>query len=176
MRTLWLLIGMALLAGALAFGAIACDGGGEEEEPTPGVTAPLPTLEPTPTPEEATPTEGATPGVSGEALELTLAEVAGSGVTGSATLTPTDGTTEVAVTIDGGLAEGEYLLHIHQGTCAAQGAFVEALLPNLIAQPDGSAEGTAETTQTLDTLTATDHYLVVFDQNTPLACADIAAS
>lgn len=176
MHARWLLVGTIVLASVLAGAAIACGDGEEEAPPTPSPTAALPTLEPSPTPEAATtPTEGATPGVSGETLKLTLAEVAASGVTGSATLTPADGTTEVSVSVEGLPGEGPYLLHIHQGTCQQQGPFVQAL-EDLAPDAAGSAESTSSVNRSLDTLTSDAHYLVVFDQNTPLACADIEVS
>jgi Cu/Zn superoxide dismutase len=163
MRKLWLAIGIMVLAGLLATGAAACDdeeGGGDEE-----ATATAPS---------ETPAGSPTTSASGEAVEVTLAEQGGSGVTGSATLTPNGSATDVAVTVDG-LEQGTYLLHVHVGACEQPGEFVEAL-PDLAPDADGAAEGAGSASQALDTLTDGQHYLVVFEGDTPLSCGNIEAA
>ena len=69
------------------------------------------------TDEEATPEEAdADDAVDGAALTLTMEEIDGSGVSGTAALsTDEDGNTTVVLALDG--ATGSHPAHIHEGTC-----------------------------------------------------------
>ena len=79
-------------------------------------------------------------GGAGE-LTVTLSEMEGSGVTGTATLTEDDdGTTRVLVSMEG-LPEEPHANHIHHVTCDNQGA-VHLTLEELQAGADGVAEAT----------------------------------
>ncbi|MCH8920397.1 MAG: hypothetical protein IIA23_06775 [Chloroflexi bacterium] len=113
MRKNWLLLGIGLVVAVLAVAAVACDD--DDDDDNGGG-------------------DGAT------TLSATLSEVDGNGVTGSATLTEADGTTEVVVTMEG-LPEGPHANHLHHGTCDAQGE-VHVTLEELQADADGDATAT----------------------------------
>ena len=176
MRKHWLLIGTAVVAGALALGAIACsddDDDGDADQPT-ATEASGATVEPTAA-ETAEATSDGTP--SAEAIEVPLAAVDASGVTGTATLAATDGGgTEVSITIDGGLTEGDHQNHIHgPGTCAGELADVEETLTTLTADATGAA-GPTTTTLTDDPEHFQDgtHYFAVHGADgAVVACGDI---
>ena len=113
MRKNWLLLGIGLVVAVLAVAAVACDD--DDDDDNGGG-------------------DGAT------TLSATLSEVDGNGVTGSATLTEADGTTEVVVTMEG-LPEGPHANHLHHGTCDDQGE-VHVTLEELQADADGDATAT----------------------------------
>jgi hypothetical protein len=177
MKKRWFLIGVAALTLVLALGAIAC----EDDEDDGDSTATEPAAE-TPADGE-TPAAGATePAAGGDAVEVTMNEEAGSGVTGSATLTSGTSGTAVEVTIDAGLAEGTHASHIHTGTCAAQGP-VETALQSV--EADASGGGTASTpesgvTTPLATLQDGNHYIAVHDLEAAggavVSCGDIPSA
>jgi Cu/Zn superoxide dismutase len=109
-----------------------------------------------------------------------MAENEGSGVTGSATLTPGEEGVVVEVTIDSGLAEGVHASHIHTGTCAAQGP-IETELSDITA--DASGGGTATTleegvTTELAVLQDGNHFIAVYDRSVGaiVSCGDIPAA
>jgi hypothetical protein len=177
MRKYWLLLAAGVLAALFAIGAVACDddenggdatptqpAGGEE----PSATEPAGDIE-TPTTEDG--------GAAGETIDVTLAEVSGSGVTGSATLTPTDaGGTDVEVTIDGGLEEGSHLSHIHTGTCASPGN-PETTLTNVEADATGAGSATTNLTEAPSDFTDGNHYIAVHDLAAAVVtCGDIPAA
>src|SRR3990170_2670007 len=133
----WLLLGATLLMAVLAVAFVACgDDEDEEEEATPTTAEEIETTPAGETPAE-TPPAGETPA---ETSEVTLVADPGyEDVAGTATLTGVNGSTEVAVSIDGGLEEGSHQNHIHAGTCESRGD-VEEPLTNLEAGAEGSAE------------------------------------
>ncbi len=88
MRTRWLLIGVGLLTAVLAIGAAACDDDEDEDE--------VPT---------ATVVEGEMTPVDAEPTTITLEEVGGSGIAGTATLTALGNDIEVELDLTG-LQEG----------------------------------------------------------------------
>jgi hypothetical protein len=95
-----LLIALAVFCAVLAASAIACSndnnaGGGAVQTPAKG-----------------TPAEGARPGASGEPVYVTIQEVDGSGVSGTATLVQTEHGLEVEVSVSSP-TPGKYQAHIH---------------------------------------------------------------
>ncbi len=115
MRKNWLLIGIGLLVSVLAIAAVGCgdddDDGGNDDD-----------------------------GGDATALTATLAEMDGSGVTGTAALTEADdGATQVVVDMAG--LDGTHANHLHHGSCDAQGE-VHVTLVEL--QADGAATTTFE--------------------------------
>jgi hypothetical protein len=167
MKKRWFLIGVAVLAAALALGAVACED--DEEDGGGGATATQPAGE--------TPPAGETePAAGGDTADVTMNEEAGSGVTGSATLTGGAAGTTVEVTIDAGLEEGSHASHIHVGTCAAQGD-VETALQNVEADASGAGTATtpeAEVTTPLATLQDGNHYIAVHAlDGSVVSCGDI---
>jgi hypothetical protein len=181
MKKPWLLIGIALAAGALALGAVACgddddDGGGNGEEPTATEAAPAEEATPTEAAGE-TPEDGETPSAEGETIDVILAESEGSGVTGLATITTTDAGFDVELSIDGGLTEGEHANHIHVGTCEARGDVVETLTP-LQADASGAVEATSTSIASplADFTTGNNYFAVHATDGTVVACGDIPAA
>ncbi len=170
MRRHWLLMGVALLSSGLALAAIACgdDDGGDGGYPTA-------TTEPA---GEATATTA--PSAGGEPVDVTINEVDGSGVTGSATLTPKpDGGFAVDVTVDGNLEEGTHASHIHQGsTCASPTAPVAVPLSDV--EADASGAGTATTniadTPLSDFQDGNSYVAVHALDGAVVGCADIPAA
>jgi len=172
MHKRWLLLGATLLMAVLAVAFVAC-GDDEDEE-----------VEPTPTAEEIeTPPAGETPAETpapgAEIAPITMNEVNGSGVTGSATITetgvnvavPSPGHTQVVVTIDGGLEPGSHLSHVN--------------LSNVEAGEDGA--GIANTSDPLppeggepppfSEWLEDEHYVAVHALNGDVvACGDVVAA
>ena len=106
---------------------------------------------------------------------LACAAAAGSGVTGSATLTPGD-RIEIVVTIDGGLEEGSHESHIHQGACLAAGGSVEFSLNNVEADSSGTGYASSRHFDAvlLPYLQDGNHYISVHDHAGPIVtCGDI---
>jgi hypothetical protein len=102
-------------------------------------------------------------------------EFTGSGVSGSATVTPGD-PIAVEVTIDGGLEAGSHASHIHQGTCSGSGGSVQFNLTNV--EADSTGAGTASSTLASGVLLADlqdgNHYIAVHDlANAMVTCGDI---
>ena len=112
MRKNWLLLGIGLVVAVLAVAAVACSD--DDDDDNGGG-------------------DGAT------TLSASLSEVDGNGVTGSATLTEADGTTEVVVEMAG--LDGTHANHLHHGDCDAQGE-VHVTLTELEADADGDATAT----------------------------------
>jgi hypothetical protein len=109
---------------------------------------------------------------------MTMNEFTGSGVTGSATITPGD-RIQIEVTIDGGLEEGSHESHIHQGACSASGGSVEFSLTNV--EADASGAGYASSTHFDGVLLAYlqdgNHYIAVHDHAGPMVtCGDIPSA
>ncbi len=181
MKKHWLLIGTLLVAAALSFGAIAC-GDDEDEDGGAAPTATVAEEEPTATVEEA-----GTPSAAEEIAPITMNEVAGSGVTGSATITETDtGGTEVVVTIDGALEyPGSHQSHIHHGNCSDPTGEIHVNLNNVEAGTDGSGTATTEDPEALDGSgppdfshwLAREHYVAVHAlDGSVVACGDVIAA
>ncbi len=162
MRKHWLLIGIGLFIAIFAFAAVACDDDDDEDN-------------------------GDSNG--GEPTEISSAQIAGivlsaledSGVTGSATIVDVDGNTVVTVTVDGGLEEGAHANHIHDGSCADQGA------PHVtLVELEADASGSAATTETTGYAEGDpgfahwleeDHYVAVHDLGgAVVACGDATAA
>ena len=172
MRRYLLLLGAALLTAAFAVGAVACD---DDEDGSAEATATDTSAEqPTDTAGSEAPTATSEDaGATADTVDVTLAAVGASGVSGSATLTPTDAGFDVEVTVDGGLEEGSHLSHIHSGTCASPGA-PETNLTNVEANASGA--GTASTSIAAQLSSAQDgaHYVAVHDlAGTVVTCGDI---
>ncbi len=167
MRKNWLLIAIGLLTAVLAIGAIACN---DDDDDGDGGADPTATEEGA----EATATEEETTDADGQS-SMTLSEVNGSGVTGSATLSDTEPGTEVVVTVDGGLEEGSHANHVHEGTCDAIGDIGEPL-ENLEAGPDGSAPATTTMTAAVfDHLLEDGHLVAVHAlDGSFVACGEIS--
>src|SRR3990172_945483 len=190
MRKNWLLVGVALLMAALAIGAIAY--GDDEEEG--GGTTPAATSEADETPVAGeTPVTGETPAPGAEIAPITMNEVNGSGVTGSATITetgvnvavPSPGHTQVVVIIDGGLEPGSHLSHIHHGNCTDPTGEVHVNLTNVDAGAD--CAGIANTSDPLPAAGGDpppfsewledEHYVAVHALNGDVvACGDVVAA
>ena len=180
MKKPWILGLVGLIAIILAIGAVACNDD-EEDNGNGGETPPqaTATVEATPVSTSADQTPSATSSGTPQAaapVDVTLNEVGGSGVTGTATLSEgaTAGTTAVEVVVDGGLTEGEHQNHIHTGTCEAQGDVVQALTP-LQAGADGSATGTTPAVPAeLSTFEGGSNYVAVHaTDGTVVACGNI---
>lgn len=92
---------------------------------------------------------------AGDEVTVELAEEAGSGQTGTATLTAEGEQTTVAISIDGDPVSDSQPAHIHEGNCGddlnPEPAFG---LPNVA---DGSSETTVDVS--LDTLTSSDYAI-----------------
>jgi hypothetical protein len=109
----------------------------------------------------------------GDEVTVSLAEVAGSGQTGTATLTAEGEGTRVSITIDGDPVSPSQPAHIHEGSCEADLNPEPAYgLPNV---DDGTSESTVDVT--LDSLTASDYAINLHMSNEDLttytSCGDI---
>ena len=181
MRKIWLLLGVALLGAMLALGAVACgdDDDDDGEEPTSTAEIEVPT-EP-----EATQPASETPEASAEIAPITMNEVDGSGVSGSATMTETaTGGTDVEVTIDGSLEEGSHQSHLHHGNCSDPTGEIHTTLTSVEAGADGSgsASTTVETADDPDNppfshWLAREHYVAVHAlDGAVVSCGDVVAA
>ncbi len=168
MRKYGLILMVALLATGLVLGAVACS---KKKKTTVQPTATTVKATAT-TAEYTTPTPGGTPQASAP-ITITLNDMGGSGVTGTATLTDMGTTTDVDVTIDGGLTPGTHMNHIHTGTCAAQGPILENL-ENLEAAADGSVPSTSTViAKPLSDFDDGNHYVAAHaTDGTVVACGD----
>jgi hypothetical protein len=170
----WLLIGVVALTTVLAMGAVACE---DDDDGNGDATATQPAGE-TPAGEtpagDATPTESA---AGGDAVEVTINEVDGSGVTGTATLTPTDSGFDAEVSAEG-LEEGTHASHIHQGsTCADPTAGVAEPLGDVVADAAGSGTGNISSTNQLSTYQDGNSYVAVHAlDGSVVGCGDIPAA
>jgi len=187
MRKIWLLLGVTLLGAMLALGAIAC-GDDDKKDDNGGTTPDAATATEAagqPTEADATQPASDTPEPGAEIAPITMNEVDGSGVTGSATMTETaTGGTDVEVTIDGSLEEGSHQSHLHHGTCATQPGEIHTTLTSVEAGADGSgsASSTIETADNPDNppfshWLAREHYLAVHKlDGTLVSCGDVVAA
>ena len=110
---------------------------------------------------------------AGDSVTVALSEEAGSGQTGTATLTADGEQTTVSIEIDGGPVSESQPAHIHEGSCGddlnPEPAFG---LPNVT---DGSSEATVEIS--LEDLQASDYAINLHMSDEDLAtytsCGDI---
>ena len=178
MRKYWMFIGVAIIAGALALGAIACgddddDSNGAGAEPT----ATAQEAAPTEPPAGETPTDGETP-ADGVTIDVILeADPGYEDVAGAASITETAAGFDVEMTIDAGLEPGQHQNHIHAGTCASRGDVVVPLTA-LEADADGATTATLTSVdQQLSDFTAGANYFAVHAiDGTVVACGDIPAA
>ncbi len=151
MRKNWLLIGIGLLVGILAMTAVAC---GDDDDDGDG---------------------GDDGGGDAAALAATIAEIDGSGGTGTATLTEAaDGSTEVVVDMAG--LSGAHANHLHHGSCDAQGE-VHVTLEVLQAGADGSVTATSTFAEPELAHFETGHYVAVHEVDGEpgivISCGDV---
>jgi hypothetical protein len=151
MRKNWLLIGIGLLVGVLAMTAVAC---GDDDDDGDG---------------------GEDDGGDVAALAATIAEVDGSGGTGTAALTEAaDGSTEVVVDMAGLI--GAHANHLHHGSCDAQGE-VHVTLEVLQAGTDGSVTATSTFADPELAHFETGHYVAVHEADGApgpvISCGDV---
>ncbi len=101
-----------------------------------------------------------------------LSEVNGSGVTGEAMAMHSDDAVVMVIDVEGLPEEGEYAVHIHEGTCAEGGPVAEPLNP-IMGLGDGT--GTSTTTLEPDAIPEDEpHFIQVHGEGgTPIACGDI---
>lgn len=123
---------------------------------------------------EVTP-EPAEPGMGTDEITehtVQLAAIDDSGVSGDATGMLTEDALVVMIEVEGLPAEGEYAVHIHNGTCAEGGQVAVALDPVI-----GLSDGTGASTTTLEPDEidqSTPHFVqVVGEGGTPVACGDM---
>jgi hypothetical protein len=111
---------------------------------------------------------------AGDAVTVQLSEVAGSGQTGTATLTPEGEQTRVVVEIDGDPVSDSQPAHIHEGTCDDLTPEPAYGLPNVSA---GSSETTVDAT--LDSLTSGTYAINLHmsddDLTTYTSCGNISS-
>jgi hypothetical protein len=107
-----------------------------------------------------------------ETLEVDLEAVNESGITGNARLTPSDGQTQVELTLSGAAEGAQYTAHIHRGDCGNDVGVV-ADLGAITASTDE-----AQLTTTIDEslLDPVDHYFVQVHgaDEAPVACANLS--
>jgi predicted lipoprotein with Yx(FWY)xxD motif len=187
MRKPWTLIGISVLMAALTVAAIGCSSDNKKDTGA-GATA-TEVVSETP---RATQSATGTPAPGAEIAPITMNEVNGSGVTGSATITETGvnvavaspGHTQVVVTIDGGLEPGSHLSHIHHGNCSNPTGEIHVNLTNVEAGADGA--GIALTSDPVPAAggepppfshwLAREHYVAVHALNGDVvSCGDVVA-
>ena len=174
MRKNWFFIGIAMLMAVLALGAVACDGD-EDGAPTdtPALELPTDTPEADETPEATEPAETPSPEAGSETRAI-LFPVGDSAVSGDATLAPSDGGTQVEVSVSGGLEPGSHASHIHTGTCDSPGA-PETTLSEV--EADASGAGDASTTiadRPIEDFEDGNHYVAVHNlAGAVVTCGDI---
>jgi hypothetical protein len=91
---------------------------------------------------------------SGDEVSVTLGETAGSGQTGTATLTAEGDQTRVVIEVDGDPVSDSQPAHIHEGTCDALTPEPAFGLPNVA---DGRSEATVDVS--LESLTSSDYAI-----------------
>ncbi len=112
---------------------------------------------------------------SGDEVTVELSEEAGSGQTGTATLTADGEQTRVVIEIDGDPVSESQPAHIHEGSCG------DDLNPEPLYGLPNVADGTSDTTVdvSLDTLTNSDYAINLHmsdeDLETYTSCGDIAS-
>lgn len=91
-------------------------------------------------------------------VTVSMTASGGSGVTGSAVLTPQGSQTQVVVTIQGAPPNGTHVNHIHNGTCAQQGG-IAFPLADLKVDANGRATATSTVNATLASLQGGANYV-----------------
>lgn len=104
-----------------------------------------------------------------------ISPLAGSGVQGSFTITPSAAGLEIRIEVEGLPEAAEFAAHVHRGVCA-EGGPVAALLTSVIGGEDGS--GSSVSTVPADQLPPTDPLFVQIHgvSGAPIACGDIVES
>ncbi len=152
----------AAVGAGLAFGLVACGGGGNQAA-TQGSSAAQPAAQPS-----------ASQASTGK--QIPLVPLNDSGVNGSVTLTPQGDSLVVAVNVTG-LPDGAgaYPSHIHEGTCANPGTVVQPL--NSV-QADSTGVGHATTTVAASVLAQGQQHLVMVHRKdgSMASCAELPAS
>ncbi len=112
-------------------------------------------------------------------VNVTLAALHSSGITGTVTLTRKGDSTEVAETLTGGRNGTKYPSHIHSGTCAKAGAPVVTLSTVDVGKDRSGSATTMVLTAALDSARAKFGSLLVQSHNPrgmrPVACGEIPA-
>ncbi|MGE5619461.1 MAG: hypothetical protein ACM3US_09400 [Sphingomonadaceae bacterium] len=93
-----------------------------------------------------------------QTVTVAINPVGGSGVSGTATLTGMDGTTQVALNVSGFQPNTSHATHFHVGTCANPGSIVIDL-PTLTADANGNASATATVNASLASLMDGNHLV-----------------
>lgn len=107
-----------------------------------------------------------------EPLQVDLETVNESGITGNARLTPSDGRTQVELTLSGAAEGARYTAHIHAGDCGNDLGIVADLGAITVSTDE------AHLTTTIDEslLDPVDHYFVQVHgaDEAPVACANLS--
>ncbi len=93
-----------------------------------------------------------------QTVTVPINPVAGSGVSGTATLTAVGNTTTVSLSVSGFAPNTSHATHIHTGTCANPGGIVIDL-PTLTADASGAASATATVNASLASLMDGNHII-----------------
>lgn len=151
----WLLLGLPLVLAACG----ANDTDAEEDDPTDGAAADSASAAAAVPPAPAT-MDTAHAAMAPQMVPMTA--LAGSGVTGEATLSEAAGQTQIAVRLAGFQPSSSHSGHVHQGTCDAPGAPV-APLQDIAA--DASGAGTATSTVAIPTSVAMNgQHIIAYHQ------------
>jgi len=112
-------------------------------------------------------------------VNVTLAAMHRSRITGTATLTRKGDSTEVAETLTGARPGTKYPSHIHAGTCAKPGAVVQPLESVAVGKDKSGSATTMVLTSVIDSARAKYGSLLIQSHNPkgmqPVACAEIPA-
>jgi hypothetical protein len=150
----------ATLGAGLAFGLVACGGGGNQGAMQNSKAASQPAAQP-----------AAAATSAGQQVQLSALN--NSGVNGTVTLTPEGDSLVVAVNANG-LPDGAgaYPSHMHQGTCATPGAVAQPLND---VQADSTGVGHATTTVPMSVLAQGQNHLVMVHRKdgSMASCANI---
>jgi hypothetical protein len=143
------------VAAALTLSACAAEEGGEMEEAV----------------EEAAPAPAAEEGAMMEPVSVAMEPKNESGVTGEATATHHGDSVTVEVSIAGASAEGEFMAHVHSGTCAETGGVLAALTSLQVSGGSGTSATTLAASEVPQDQGA---VIQVHDTTgTPVACGDL---
>ncbi|HET7321383.1 MAG TPA: hypothetical protein VFI96_02735 [Longimicrobiaceae bacterium] len=149
-----------LLVAALPLVLAACSSGAD----VPANTVADTTDTTPPTTANAMPTAPDTSTTMTAATAVTLDAVGGSGVTGTAQVSPADSKTQVMVMLNGLEPGSAHAGHFHDGTCASPGKAVIAL-PDITAAEDGTGMATVAVDLPADSLMDGEH-IIAYHQTT----------